>query len=235
MQHLAPTRQDLLMRLARNGLPLGIKRVAWAAHSHTTCPNCSDNLVETAAHLFYNCKFAKDLWIKWGAGWRTQRGSRLSWTDLITAKRVSHLSWNKELPKEGGILDQVWAIIKGCVIRVIWLERNRRVFHPATGTLTSNHRSHQAMEDIGAHLASIIRRTRGTQKSAALEVFQALQSSTSIYSSIVSRAMVNHRQTNQMANRICNNTPQPVPRGRNDRDTRHINNPMDYNHTHATE
>ena len=223
MRHLAPTRQDLLMRLTRNGLPLGIKRIAWAAQSQTRCLNCSENVVETASHLFYNCCFAKDLWTKWGSGWRTFEGASMTWTDIIAAKRVRLTTWTNELPKEGEILDQVWTIIKACVIKVIWLERNRRVFHTETDTLTSNQRSHQAKDDICAHLASILRRTEPAKKRVITEVYKALQTSSPLYYSTIARATEIYRLSNRNINRNHNhnhnhnNNQQSTPRGRNNR------------------
>ena len=46
---LAPSRRDLLLRLTRNALPLGIKRIHWNLNTQTTCMLCDTETIKNRA------------------------------------------------------------------------------------------------------------------------------------------------------------------------------------------
>lgn len=177
LQHLALTRQDLMMRLVWNGLSLGYKRTHLPFETQTHCPNCDDNELETPHHLFVQCTLARTLWIKWGSEWQTTEGERITWRDLINRKKMKHTHWKQRLPPAGGTLDQIWTIVKAAVIRAIWIERNQRVFHPDKKKQDAMTCAHQAGIDIQIHLSSMIRRTSGSDRQQTRLACKALEAS----------------------------------------------------------
>ena len=74
----------------------------------------------------------------------------------------------------GAAVDQVWAVIRVCVIRVVWLERNLRVFNGTTAGKHWNQRHSQAALDIKAHIESFVRRAEGTSKEELSQAISTL-------------------------------------------------------------
>lgn len=69
MRWLAPAREDLLMRIQRNGLPLGFKRQAWGEEYHTKRPFCSQYRIKSYEHLFWDCEHATAIWNNFKTPW----------------------------------------------------------------------------------------------------------------------------------------------------------------------
>ena len=85
---LAPSRRDLLQRLLRNALPLGIKRVHWTVEAQTNCMLCAEDEVETADHIFWNCAFARAMWSNVTTAWRNQSGHAVGWREVLLGYEV---------------------------------------------------------------------------------------------------------------------------------------------------
>ena len=194
-QHLTPTRQDLLMRLVRNGLPLGFKRTHLPPPTQTRCPNCNQDEIETPHHLFFQCYFARQLWTRWGTGWTTTNGHRITWRDLVSGERMAHRLWTHPLPPVGGTLDQVWTIIKAAIIRVIWMERNHRVFNPTELAQTTTARSKQAEGDIRQHMTSLLRRTTGRAHAQTQQICTAIAATSRHHRALIWKIRSSHHRT----------------------------------------
>ena len=161
---LAPTRADLMRRLIRNALPLGFKRVHWPTEVQTKCMLCQSDAVETAEHLFWDCTFAKQSWGSLHHPWRNHNRSRPKWREAMIGYEVRLGQVDR------AHTERLWAITRAFIIRVIWLERNRRYFYPELQHRTPTFRHHQGKDDIKAHIESWFRRgdatTRGILKDA---------------------------------------------------------------------
>ena len=175
LMHLAPTRGDLLFRIVRNALPLGFKRHAWEGEYQTVCPNCNDNRLETAAHLFWECPFAITVWRDFINPWRGASNTQVVWKDAVIGTDM-HIQGNKHK-----VYDQLWAVIRSCILRVLWLERNHRIFNQQSTPSTPNARTNQASSDIRAHYESILRRASANDKIIAKNCISYLVQSNSRY------------------------------------------------------
>ena len=153
LKPLAPSRRDLGLRITRNALPVGTKRVHWGTNTQTQCLLCNDNVVESARHLFWDCSFARDVWRDLSTPWRTHRLTAITWDEVVRGHEV----------RLGGIqntqIDQMWAITRICTMRVIWFERNRRYFYPNSPNRTAAFRHNQALDDITIHVECWARRS----------------------------------------------------------------------------
>ena len=156
--HLAPTRKDLLYRIVRNALPIGCKRVTWGADYQTLCPNCNASDIETAIHLFWECTYARRIWQQVKSPWKGAGNTNITWTDVVLGTDI------KLNNSTDALHDKIWAIIRACTLRVIWLERNHRIFNPEVSGTEWKSRANQAALDIRAHLESVVRRTHGATK-----------------------------------------------------------------------
>ena len=174
LQLLAPAQKDLIMRLIRNGLPLGYKRLAWNPEAQTKCPNCDSSTVETAEHLLWSCTFAKEIWRRWTIGWTSEHGSSISWKDVVWAAKVSVNNGSRQPQTPTIITGQIWTIIRACVTREIWLERNRRVFDGESYRKDWKHRHIRASNDVKAHLESALRRTKGKKRARISKIISTL-------------------------------------------------------------
>lgn len=79
LSQLSPTGKDLLTRLLRNTLPLGVNRQAWGDSEEIQCPLCQNDTVETAVHLFWECPYASSIWNVFKHPWRTPIGTPITW------------------------------------------------------------------------------------------------------------------------------------------------------------
>ena len=143
---LAPSRRDLMLRLVRNALPLGIKRIHWETDAQKMCMLCELDCVESADHLFWRCQFAKDTWAALLRPWRNHRNGTVSWAEVLKDYEVRLDGVNNKT------VEQLWAIIRACVIRVIWFERNRRYFYASLPNRSPAFRLNQGIDDIRAHI-----------------------------------------------------------------------------------
>ena len=143
---LAPSRRDLVMRIIRNALPIGAKRVHWGAHTQKTCLLCDNGVIETVQHLFWDCSFAKETWRDLSTPWRTHRHTHITWDEVIRGHEVRIGNQNNTQ------IEQAWAIVRACVMRTIWFERNRRFFYPDSPCRTPTFRHNQCTDDIKIHI-----------------------------------------------------------------------------------
>ena len=160
LKQLAPTRRDLLMRLTRNALPLGHKRTHWTIQCQTVCLLCNLNTIETAQHLFWDCAYARETWRWLPLPWKNQARRNLGWREALLGHEA------RAGPVEHNMAEQLWAIIRGCTMRTIWLERNRRYFYPELQVKAASLRHHQAIADIRAHIKAWERRENDEIKAA---------------------------------------------------------------------
>ena len=156
--NLAPPHRDLLRRLLRNALPLGSKRIHWGDNAQTLCMLCNSNVVETAGHLFWGCQYATQTWRNIPQPWTNHRRNRITWRDTVCGNDTRLNNNNNQT------IDQLWAIIRSCIIRVIWFERNRRYFYANLPTRPPLYRHKQGLDDITAHISSWRRRVSDNKK-----------------------------------------------------------------------
>ena len=181
---LAPSRRDLLLRLIRNALPLGAKRIHWDTNVQTACMLCDSNTVETAEHLFWECPYAKEVWNQLPAPWRNHSRSTITWAEILKGYETRiNGSCNKTT-------DQLWAIIRGCTIRVIWFERNRRYFYENATHRSPTFRHNQGLDDIKAHIESWCRRADDKEKDNLKHAISFLAGK-AVYQSFLSGNMFN--------------------------------------------
>ena len=154
---LAPSRRDLLRRMVRNGLPIGSKRRAWGTTEMTMCHNCSAGSLETLSHLFWECTYARSIWNAWAGPWTKTNGEAVDFIEVLSGNAKLSVSNEPKMAK------QVWAMIRTCVSRVIWLERNLRLFNGQPASKPWAARENQARLDIQAHLESCHSRFQGAQ------------------------------------------------------------------------
>ena len=154
LKQLAPTRRDLSRRLIRNALPLGHKRIHWTIQCQRTCLLCDTNTVEAAQHLFWECRYAKIVWNRLHRPWKTHTASDVGWREALTGYEV------RAGPVDITVAEQIWAIVRSCIMRTIWLERNRRYFYPELPVKSASFRHHQAKADIQAHIRAWQRRDK---------------------------------------------------------------------------
>ena len=175
MKQLAPSRRDLMLRLVRNGLPLGSKRVHWTLVTQTKCMLCSADEVEHADHLFWSCEFAREVWGIMAAPWRNHRQSAVTWKEILCGYeiRLGHA--------QNTTIEQLWSIVRACTIRVIWLESNHRYFYTTLQTRSAAYRRNMGMDDMKAHIASWWRRCRDGEKTALVDTLNQLAASQSEY------------------------------------------------------
>ena len=178
LKQLAPSRRDLMLRLVRNGLPVGSKRVHWPSATQTKCMLCSTDAVEHADHLFWSCEFAREVWGNLAAPWRNHRQSAVTWKEILCGYeiRLDHA--------RNTTIEQLWSIIRACTIRVIWLERNRRYFYPSLQTRTAAYRRNLGMDDMKAHIASWWRRCRDDEKTSLVDTLNYLAAVQSEYNTL---------------------------------------------------
>ena len=165
---LAPSRRDLMLRLVRNALPLGIKRIHWEADAQKMCMLCDLDCVESADHLFWRCQFAKETWAALLRPWRNHRNGTVSWAEVLKGYEVRLDGVSNKT------VEQLWAIIRACVIRVIWSERNRRYFYASLPNRSPAFRHNQGIDDIKAHIESWRRRVADSAKTHLENALQSL-------------------------------------------------------------
>ena len=172
---LAPSRRDLMMRLVRNALPLGIKRIHWNTGAQTNCLLCADGHVETPAHLFWNCTYAKEVWSDLPRPWRNQNGGHIGWSTAVKGYEV------RRGGHDSAVCEAFWTIIRACIVRTIWLERNRRYFYPTATLRSSSYRQNQAVDDMKIHIKSWIRRSDSEMKQRIHSIITPMPTHAGIY------------------------------------------------------
>ena len=179
LAQLAPSRRDLLRRLIRNALPVGSKRVHWTVPAQTLCMLCNEGKLETAKHLFWQCSFAKETWGTLTTPWRSHRQTSITWDEVLlgTEVRVGH-THNTQV-------DQLWSIVRACMIRTIWFERNRRYFYATSPRRSPNFRKNQGRDDMKIHIESWIRRADGEHKDNVINAVKLLMQYSAEYANIV--------------------------------------------------
>ena len=200
LKQLAPSRRDLLMRLIRNALPLGYKRIHWESQCQTRCLLCDNNAVETAAHIFWECDYVRGVWGNLHRPWRNQARNAVRWRETLTGHevRLGHMDNTQA--------EQLWAIVRGCVIRVTWLERNRRYFYPETTPKPATFRAGQALEDIKAHTDAWMRRSNDEEKENIRNGLTHLVNRENAYQFLLVTAHSVHRDGNTILDLV---DPQP--------------------------
>ena len=178
LRALAPSRRDLIRRIIRNALPLGVKRTHWATQAQTTCLLCQSGAIETAQHLFWYCSYAKETWLSLPQSWRTHRRTHITWDEVVTGTEVR---LGNQCNTQIG---QLWAIIRACTLRTIWFERNRRYFYPQSPTKTPTFRHHQALDDITIHVECWFHRSEGKVKEHISRAVTTLKQRSNTYNDI---------------------------------------------------
>ena len=166
---LAPSRRDLMRRLSRNALPVGIKRIHWDAETQTNCMLCESGSIESTEHLLWSCSFATETWGNLTIPWRNDHHDAVTWKDALVGLGV------KLGHRKGVVIERLWTIIRVCVMRTVWLERNRRYFYPDSPTRTPTFRRNQAMDDIRAHVESWIRRAEDSETANVIDAVNYLK------------------------------------------------------------
>ncbi|TDH72445.1 uncharacterized protein CCR75_005702 [Bremia lactucae] len=123
-KHLLPVYADLLYRLQHNALFLGY-RLQHLPTADTKCHfGCAT--LETAAHLFWYCGLATQLWTDWLPVLQQFFSSSLSWESLLffkveaTATALSRFGYNIYL---------ILHIVRAVIFRSLWMHRNDVRFH----------------------------------------------------------------------------------------------------------
>ena len=176
---LAPSRRDLIRRLVRNALPVGAKRVHWATASQTKCMLCDDDKIETAKHMLWDCRFAKETWGSSTLPWRTHRNTPVAWREVVMGYEV-RLGQTHDKHVE-----RMWAIVRACIVRGIWFERNRRFFYPDAPRRSPLFRQNQGRDDVKMHVESWLRRSVGKERDDITKIITYLQNAAPAYNNIV--------------------------------------------------
>ena len=177
---LAPSRRDVMRRLIRNALPVGARRVHWTSDAQTLCMLCHEGKIETTRHLFWDCTYAKDVWGTLASPWRTHRDSAITWDQVLLGYEV------RLERRQNAQIEQAWAIVRACVVRCIWFERNRRYFYPTSPRKTPAFRHNQGADDIKMHIESWLRRADTKEKEEIVTIVTAAKRCSSAYANIAS-------------------------------------------------
>ena len=164
----APTRRDLMKRLLRNALPVGAKRIHWATPAQTECLLCNEGATETVEHMLWDCRYARVTWGELRRPWRTARNTHITWEEALIGKDV------KLGTLHNAQIEQLWAVVRTCVMRTIWFERNRRYFYPTSPRRSPFHRHHQSRDDIQIHVECWTRRAKQNAKRNICEAIDYL-------------------------------------------------------------
>lgn len=152
MAWLAPTRKDLLIRIQRNGLPLGYRSQEWGEGYQTNCVLCIEQTIETSKHLFWQCAYAKEIWDIYKVPWRIKECTA-QWPQVLQEEHLVTTQRSKYDAK-------YWTVVRACNPRVIWLERNLRIFNPTNKEHKDTQRANQARLDIKAYIEIACRRSK---------------------------------------------------------------------------
>lgn len=98
MKWLASKRKDLLLRLQEKGLPLGYKRQHWGDKYQSYCTFCSQQEIETAAHLFWHYTFARTIWEMFKWPWRNKE-EIFEWGHVLHSAPVTSIGTQKHANK----------------------------------------------------------------------------------------------------------------------------------------
>lgn len=111
------------------------------------CSHCP-TMIWSARHLFRDCPYATSICSLICKLWQTSISNAMRWPQIYSDRRVP-LRFGR-----GVAAEQIWTIIRGCMERVIWLERNLRGFNNGNPKKPWQARANQAGLDIQAHIES---------------------------------------------------------------------------------
>ncbi|MFK7981593.1 MAG: reverse transcriptase family protein [Saprospiraceae bacterium] len=156
-RQLLPQYNDLIWRVYRNSLALGIK-MQWSSEVNPLC-NFGCTHLESTKHLFWDCHMAQYQWKYFLQGWNILVTQEYTWENIADASAISL----KEKYRNTETI-QCFSIVRGCIMYTLWNNRNSIVFDKEDKT-----NSHVAIcKRIGYRIKmqveSAIRRTTDTSR-----------------------------------------------------------------------
>lgn len=124
---MLPIFHDLQFRLAFKLLP--VRSRFWFLQrlnsSAVCCPMPECTAVETEQHLFMDCRRCSQLWHCISQDWKRFFSDRISWKYIIFPHQVKlRTAWRSE----SSMIVTLWNLLRVCVLRFVWTERNRYQF-----------------------------------------------------------------------------------------------------------
>ncbi|XP_019248423.1 PREDICTED: uncharacterized protein LOC109227679 [Nicotiana attenuata] len=109
----------------------------WEIHVPKECVLCSTGTTETLAHLFFECKYARDIWCSL-LKWMNENRAPKTWSEEV--------SWMTKRCKGSKAKSQVLAWLFVATVYHVWIERNARRFQ------NEKRESHQRLKEISLQL-----------------------------------------------------------------------------------
>ena len=132
-RHVLPIAADVKFRLQHNAL--GFRYKFWWRTDVITTSTCihTCNVDETAIHMFWHCPVAHFQWEYYLVPFRAWVDGDISWSHILFLSSLPLLP--SALPLFGNrALLIVFNIVRCCVLRSLWLHRNKLLYNPGATT-----------------------------------------------------------------------------------------------------
>ncbi|KAF4135669.1 Reverse transcriptase (RNA-dependent DNA polymerase) [Phytophthora infestans] len=152
-RHVLPVCSDVKFRLQHNALGVRYK-FKWRTQVDTsiTCVHgCEDT--EDAKHLFWECRVARVQWECYLKPFEDLIVGDIDWTLVVFSARLQLKPTSNRLYGEHA-MQVVFNIIRCCVLRALWLHRNKRLYNPEVST-SAPFVKHHAQAYIKLHLRKL--------------------------------------------------------------------------------
>ncbi|KUF85832.1 hypothetical protein AM588_10001081 [Phytophthora nicotianae] len=152
-RHVLPVCSDVKFRLQHNALGVRYK-FKWRTQVDTslTCVHgCID--AEDAKHLFWDCRVARFQWDFYLRPFEDLIEGDIDWTLVVFSERLRLKPTSLRLYGEQAT-HVVFNIVRCCVLRALWLHRNKRLYNPDVST-SATFVQHHAQAYIKLHLRKL--------------------------------------------------------------------------------
>ncbi|KAL4094292.1 hypothetical protein PRIC1_009954 [Phytophthora ramorum] len=149
-RHVLPVCADVKFRLQHNALGVRYKfKYRTEVDTPRTCiHDCAD--IETAIHLFWECPVAQYQWEFYLPPFRTLIDGVFAWNMVVFPSTISLRT--TAIQRYGdSTIRAAFTMVRCCVIRSLWLHRNKRLYNPETST-SASFVQHHVLAYVKLHL-----------------------------------------------------------------------------------
>ncbi|EGZ04870.1 hypothetical protein PHYSODRAFT_454468, partial [Phytophthora sojae] len=149
-RHVLPVCADLKFRLQHNALGFRYK-FAWRTQvtTSTTCVHDCPT-TENALHLFWDCVVARYQWDFYLRPFRELIDGAIDWRLVLFPSSI-RLQLSTVRVYGDYALQAIFNFVRCCVLRALWLHRNKRLYNPSV-TTSAPFVKHHALAYIRLHL-----------------------------------------------------------------------------------
>ncbi|CAH0475294.1 unnamed protein product [Peronospora belbahrii] len=152
-RHVLPVAADVKFRLQHNALGFRYK-FCWRTEITTSSSCIHDcDAMETAIHLSWLCPVAKYQWNFFLQPFRDCLDGNVSWIHILFPASLRMLPSAIMVFGNRAILI-VFHVVRCCVLRSLWLHRNKRLYNPGTST-NAAFVSHHCFAYVDLHLRTL--------------------------------------------------------------------------------